>query len=99
MIISIIIKLTIFDVAVPGDKRIGEKENEKVKSQIARCGTRQLSKLYLWLWDYEGCSKELCNEQQGLCFKIVRGPIKNYSCIRSLIKLRCLLTFCRHCVP
>ena len=48
-----IIKLTIFDVAVPGDKRIGEKENEKVKSQIARCGTRQPSKVYLWLWDYE----------------------------------------------
>ena len=53
MIMTIIIKLTIFDVAVPGDKRIGEKENEKVKSEIARCGTRQLSKLYLWLWDYE----------------------------------------------
>ena len=28
MIIIILIKLIIFDVAVPGDKRIGEKENE-----------------------------------------------------------------------
>ena len=53
MIIIILIKLIIFDVAVPGDKRIGEKENEKVKSEIASCGTRQLSRLYLWLWDYE----------------------------------------------
>ena len=53
MIIIILIKLIIFDVAVPGDERIGEKENEKVKSEIASCGTRQLSRLYLWLWDYE----------------------------------------------
>ena len=36
MIIIILIKLIIFDVAVPGDERIGEKENEKVKSEIAR---------------------------------------------------------------
>ena len=53
MIITIIARLTNFDVAVPGDKRIGEKENEKVKSEIVRCGTTQPSKLYLWLWDYE----------------------------------------------
>ena len=30
MIIMIVIKITIFDVTVPGDKRLGEKENEKV---------------------------------------------------------------------
>ena len=39
MIIIILIKLIIFDVAVPGDKRIGEKENENKnenKSEIAR---------------------------------------------------------------
>ena len=53
MIIILLIKLTIFDVAVPVDKRIGEKENEKVKNEIASCGTSQLSRLYLWLWDYE----------------------------------------------
>ena len=49
----ILIKLIIFDVAVPGDERIGEKENENVKSEIARMWYKALSTLYLWLWDYE----------------------------------------------
>ena len=31
MITIIVIKIIIFDVTLPGDKRIGEKENEKVE--------------------------------------------------------------------
>ena len=44
MIIILLVKLILFGAAVPVDKRIGEKEIEKVKSEIASCGTRQLSR-------------------------------------------------------
>ena len=60
MITIIAIKI-IFDVTVPGDKRIGEKENEKVekyhdlklKEKLQGCGTRDLSGWYHLLWDYK----------------------------------------------
>ena len=49
-----VIIIAIFDVTVPGDKRNGEKENEKVKKvkknirslkeNLQGCGTRQLSR-------------------------------------------------------
>ena len=49
-----VIIIAIFDVTVPGDKRNGEKENEKaykklrknirsLKENLQGCGTRQLS--------------------------------------------------------
>ena len=75
MIIILLIKLILFDAAVPVDERIGEKEVQKVKSEIASCGTQgnspgsvanNLDKL--GTRTSINCSKNvLCYEQQGLC--------------------------------
>ena len=44
MIIIIAIKIIIFDVTVPGDKRIGEKENEKVEKYLEL--KREIAKMW-----------------------------------------------------
>ena len=56
IMIIIVRKIIIFDVTVPGDKRIGQKESKKsirsLKEKFQGCETKELSTWYQWLQDY-----------------------------------------------